>query len=205
MKKIILIFFLLSIFSGKAQNITYGVLVGGHIYDIITPKADEGFRGYIGYTILNRGGLPGDIGVFVDAKINESLGIKTNIFHSQSYDEYADDDTPNNYINDYLISSIQIQPALKIDANKEYGKGFYFLTGLRLNYILQTTHDQSDNEIGGLYKKASYGIQGGFGFMFSRLIGFEIRGDVSISNMLDSSKRSARTNGAYGNFFVVIN
>ncbi len=204
MKKIIIVLFLVSLSSVKAQNITYGVLVGGHIYDIITPKADEGFRGYKGYTIFNRAGIPVDIGVFVDAKINESLGIKTNIFHSQSYDEYGDRNRL--YGNgDYLVSSVQIQPALKIDANKVYGKGFYFLTGLRLNYILKTTYDRDDEVIDGVYKKASYGIQGGFGFMFSRLIGFEVRGDVGISNMLDSSKRSARTNGAYGNFFVIIN
>lgn len=204
MRKIIIVLFLTCITNVTAQNITYGVLVGGHIYDIITPKADKGFRGYKGYTIFNRGGLPGDIGIFLDAKINESLGIKTNIFHSQSYDEYGDRNRL--YGNgDYVVSSIQIQPALKIDANKQYGKGFYFLTGLRLNYILKTTYDRDDENISGIYKKTNYGIQGGFGFMFSRLIGFEVRGDVGISNMLDSSKRSARTNGAYGNFFVILN
>lgn len=204
MKNIALLFFLLVVPFVKAQNITYGVLVGGHFYDIITPKADEGFRAYDGYTIFNRGGLPGDIGIFVDAKINESIGIKTNIFHSQSYDEYSDENRLHSDGN-YLISSIQIQPALKIDANKVYGKGFYFLTGLRLNYILKTTYDRDDEVIDGIYKKASYGIQGGFGLMFSRLIGFEVRGDVGISNMLNSSKRSARTNGVYGNLFVIVN
>lgn len=205
MKNIALLFFLSVAPFVKAQNVTYGVLVGGHIYDIITPKADKGFKAQQGYTIFNRGGLPGDIGVFVDAKINESIGIKTNAFHSQSYDEYADEELSDYDNGNYLVSSIQIQPALKIDADKKYGKGFYFLTGLRLSYILKTKSDYYDEEIDGLYKKSNYGIQGGFGFMFSRLLGFEVRGDLGISNILDSSKRSARTNGVYGNFFVIVN
>ena len=153
MKNIALLFFLSVAPFVKAQNVTYGVLVGGHIYDIITPKADKGFKAQQGYTIFNRGGLPGDIGVFVDAKINESIGIKTNAFHSQSYDEYADEELSDYDNGNYLVSSIQIQPALKIDADKKYGKGFYFLTGLRLSYILKTKSDYYDEEIDGLYKK----------------------------------------------------
>jgi len=185
----------------KAQNVAYGVLVGGHFYDIFTSGDSDKFRGYQGYTILNRKGIPLDVGVFVDVQINESLGIKTNLFHSQSFDEYF----VTTYGGDYLITSIQLQPALKIDANKEYGKGFYFLTGPRFSYILKTKDDYRDEEVNGFYKRTNYGIQAGFGFMFSRLTGFELRGDLGVTNMLESSKYTAKILGAYGNFFVILN
>jgi hypothetical protein len=182
----------------KAQDLTYGVLLGANFKDI--DVKGSGLNAGTAYSAFNFSGFPLDIGGYIDYGFSESFGIKTNLFYGRTAHEYTFEPS---FINLYLlVDQITLQPMLKYDVNKEYGKGFYLLAGPRISFVISTAVDDSDlGDADGFYKGSNFGAGIGFGFTFSQSIGFEMMGDYGLSNLLDLTFWKTKTMGASANLY----
>lgn len=186
----------------RAQELTYGVLLGVHFKDI--EVKGDGLSAGGTYSAFNYSGFPLDIGGYIDFELDKSFGIKTNLFYSRAVHEYTSHPTDYQYLNIFLLmDQIHLQPMVKYDLNKDYNKGFYLLAGPRASFIISSKFiERSYGEADTFYKKTNFGLLLGFGSNFSRWMGFEIMGDYGISNLLDNSGWKTRTIGANLNLYL---
>ncbi len=183
----------------KAQELSYGVLLGANAKDI--EIEGDGLSAGAAYSVFNYPGFPLDIGVYVDYALDASFGIKTNLYYGKTVQEYYTDINFRNI--PLLVEQITLQPMLKYDVNKEYGKGFYLLAGPRASFVISSKFADSDvGDADGFLKGSNFGAGIGFGFSFSKTIGFEMMGDYGLSNLLNSSDMKTKTAGASVNLYV---
>ena len=186
MKKTLLSFSLLCCFGYmKAQNLTYGSILGLNIYDVEISGPIDGGAG----TGFNIGG-------YLDYKLNESFGVRIDLTYNiiTEYDYYIDNIKVIDKIN---IQSLSLRPLARFDVNQEYNKGFYLVGGLTLANILSSKADNIANE--DFYKKFNLSAVLGFGINFGRHFGFEILPEIGLSDALESTESKSIKTGAYLN------
>jgi hypothetical protein len=109
MKKINLcLVFLLFFAISKAQNLSYGPLLGGNFYQSNNDGSSNQFLSEANPFTLNLGG-------YLEYNFNNNLGIKTDItIHKKEL----------NYENslDFTLNYIDVSPSFKYDFGKEYRK-----------------------------------------------------------------------------------
>lgn len=202
MKKIVAfaVFLVLTISGLSAQSISYGIMLGANFNNIEIDG--EGLRGGASHSAFKEPGVPIDLGGYVDFQLNESMGIKANVFYSKTLADYTLGRL--GYTServDWVTSSVEVQPLFKYDVNKSYGKGFYLLAGPRLAFVFDQKDVRNNLEGDDFYKSVNFGANLGFGFTVSELIGFEITGNYGLSNLIDSSHFESTTAGAYANLY----
>ncbi|WP_121666865.1 outer membrane beta-barrel protein [Mesonia aquimarina] len=198
-----LFFFLISSLA-FAQKISYGLSFGANYISVETDGADENLYAGDSYSPFNEKGFPVNIGGYFDYSLNESFGIKANLFYSKNVDEYLiySDNNESTEL-DVMKSAIKFQPLLKFDVNKEYGKGFYLLAGPQFSFILNEEDARNNFELEeNFYKSTNIGANLGFGLQFSSLIGAEIIGYYGLSNWIDNENIDTSTAGAYLNVYI---
>lgn len=175
----------------KAQNLSYGTILGFNAYDV---EIDGPINADAGYSGLNFGG-------FLDYQLNNSFGVRGNlIYNSVKEDNYYV--LNGNQFAGYLfdeseIKSLQIHILLRYDVNKEYNKGFYLIGGFRMTNILNARFDgQKDDNF---YKKVNFGGMLGFGVNFAKHFGIEFIPEVNLTNTIDSENNKSKNFGAYIN------
>ena len=195
MKKITLIIMFFMLFNySKAQNLSYGTILGFNAYDI---EIDGPINAGAGYSSLNFGG-------FLDYQLNNSFGVRGNLmYNSVKEDNYYA--LNGNQVVWYLfdeseIKSLQIHTLLRYDVNKEYNKGFYLIGGFRMTNILNAKFDGQEND--NFYKKVNFGGMLGFGVNFAKHFGIELIPEVNLTNTIDSENNKSKNFGAYLNLTV---
>jgi len=198
MKKQLSILALLLCFVSKAQNFKYGIYLGGNAYDIEIggPLYASG-----GYSSLN-------IGVFGDYQLNNRFGVKANLFFNKTtegdYGYISNGIGYSNLYGDVKYNAIQLQGLLKFDVRKSYDKGFYLLTGLRLNSINNVSMDKNKEFEDELFKKTNFGVLFGFGTSITKYVNFEILGDRNLGNPYKNSNDKVSNYGIYANLNINI-
>ncbi len=185
-----LLTFLMVITFSNAQEISYGVSLGTNSYDL---------DGNDLKTLSKRIGF--NIGGYFDYKINNSIGVKGNLFISSNEDRFlfkGQENPDGSRVSIDIKSSFLIfSPQLKYDLDSNYGKGFYLLGGPRLSILLNSKNASNSDSIEDFYKGMNFGGQLGFGTTFLKHFGIEILGDIGLSNILDSDDIDIKTIGAY--------
>ena len=180
----------------KAQNLSYGAILGFNAYDV---EIDGPMNGDGGTSSLNFGG-------FLDYQLNKSFGVRGNLIYSNvEEDEYYvlnGNQLVGYLFNESKIKSLQIQTLLRYDVNKEYNKGFYFIGGFRMTNILSAKFDGKEND--DFYKKVNFGGMFGFGVNFAKHFGIELIPEVNLTNTIDSENNKAKNYGGYINLTVNI-
>ena len=198
---LVVLIFALSTLTVSAQDFTYGFLIGANAYD--GDISGEEISGGDGYSAFGKEGFPLNIGFYGNYKLNDFLGVKANLFYKGNYKSIRFDNVNNDY--GQYVSSIQFQPLLVFDVNKEYNKGFYLVGGLgvdvKLNEKTITTGFAFEEDV---YKTTSIDALFGFGFTFSNLIGMEFIGNYGLSNSIALSGYETSTAGAYVNLYFNI-
>ncbi|MEX2349290.1 MAG: outer membrane beta-barrel protein [Flavobacteriaceae bacterium] len=183
----------------KAQDLTYGVMLGANFKNI--EVEGDGLNAGAAYSDFKYTAFPVDMGGYIDYGFDEAFGIKANLFYGRTVHEYSSD--PGSLSIHLMAGQVTLQPMLKYDVNKEYGKGFYLLAGPRASFVISSKFEDSDlGDADGFYKGSNFGAGIGFGFTFSKTIGFEMMGDYGLSNLLDSSDWKTETAGASVNLYV---
>jgi hypothetical protein len=198
MKNITLsLFVLLSTLNAFSQKNSFGILLGTNAYDVqISNVGNSGT-----YSKFNVGG-------FFEHQINNQFGAKSYLLYSSTnngdYDFYGSSGGNNQRITNIMSQTIQLHLLAKYSLNKEYKKGFYALSGLRVTNLLKSKSDQNDNLDDTFFKKTNYGLLLGFGLNFAKHYSIELVGDRNISNPLRSDNFKGRNLGAYFNFVIDI-
>lgn len=186
-------------FTQAQEHLSYGVLVGGNAFE--AEIEGDGLSGGDGYSAFNKEGFPLNIGGFVNYGINESFGVKTNLFYKGNYRSIVFDDLGSDF--DQYVSSIQLQPMLVYDVSKNYGKGFYLLAGPGFDFKLNEKYIGEDEvEFDDFYKSFHVDALFGFGFTFSPTIGMEFIGNYGLTNWLDRDDFTTSNAGGYVHFYV---
>lgn len=191
--KILAICLLLSPFLIKAQNISYGVILGSSAYD-------NEIKGYLeagaGYDVLH-------FGVYADYQISKKIGLKTNLTYGKNKDTRYYISPPGSYtiLDDVKYKKIELQPHIKYDFKNEYNKGFYILLGPRVSFVFNL-EDESGDKIKDFYKNTRFGGQLGFGTSISKYFAFEFIGDYGFSNFLKDNTNKGKTLGGQLNLIL---
>jgi len=130
---IILLFFYINNLYTQ-ENLNFGSIIGFNAYDI---KVNGPLNGGTGYSGFNIGG-------FADYKLNQSYGVKANFIYStiKEVNYMSDNGQNSDFVFEKVEShTIQVQSLLKYDLNKEYNRGFYLVSGLRITNVLNAKGD----------------------------------------------------------------
>ena len=197
MKKNILIIMLFFIFNySKAQNFSYGAILGYNGYDV---EVDGPIYAGNGFSGLNFGG-------FVEYKINHSFGVRGNLIYSNLHEGKYAILNGNQLIGTLFekseIKSIQFHTLLKFDVDRRYDKGFYLIGGFRLTNNVDVKIDGNTND--SFYRKMNLGGMFGFGLNFAKYFGLELIPEVNLTNTIDSEINKSENYGAYLNLTVNI-
>lgn len=192
-KNILTICILLSSFLIKAQDISYGVILGSSAYD-------NEIKGYLeagaGYDVLH-------FGMYADYQINEKTGLKVNLTFGKNKDTRYYLSEPGSYIilDDIRYRKIEFQPHVKYDFKNQYNQGFYMLAGPRVSFVFNVENESGD-KIEDFYKSTRFGGQLGFGTNISKYFNIEFIGDYGFSNFLKDKTYKGTTLGGHLNLIM---
>ncbi len=179
-----IILFNLLIISTYSQKTTYGVVLGWNNYNIeINAVSYHNLISGTGKSSLNYGG-------YFDYQLNNSFGLKTNLFFNNTK-EGTYYDTDYRLSKNIEFNSFQVLTYLKYDVDQAYNKGVYLLTGFRHKIITKKSDD--------LLKTNSSGVLFGFGVNFLKNLSLEIIGDYGITNTIKLENKSHEIIGGYIN------
>ena len=196
MKKILLFtFILICTMNIYSQNLSYGFLIGANYHD----GEVENSSNSVSDQLSEKPNI--HIGGFVDYQFSKRLGIKLNTQYNRIHEKYRFSLGGTSYISTFSLNSIQLIPHLKFDVETEYNKGFYFLTGPRISFII-AADDQSGNDVKDFYKSSNFGVQFGFGINIAKKFAVEVLGDYGFSDVTEAEPIEIRTAGIYINFNV---
>ncbi len=167
MKKIIFVTLLLTAMFSKAQELSYGVAIGGNQYEVYCDcgiSSDEVGTSKIG---LYFGG-------YIDYGFTDHIGAKALIAYNQ---KIMGGDIPVNF------SFIDINPSFKYSFGKEYNKGFYLLLGPRFSFLLNA--EFQNQEITDFFESSHIGLQLGMGATIYKFLELEIRFDYGVSALYE--------------------
>lgn len=191
---IICIIFILSLKS-FSQNLNYGILIGGNVYDI---EIDGPINGGTANSDIN-------LGLFGEYILNKSFGLKLyGIYNSTNENQGYDFNKIGRVFDKVRLKTLQVHLLNKFDVNKEYNKGFYLTGGLRLTSILDENALNDKELLDGFYKKSSLGILLGFGVNFSKYFSIELLADRNLTNTIDNENNTAKNYGIYANLLFDI-
>lgn len=182
MKKInqCLIFILFFTIS-KAQNLSYGPLIGGNFYQSNNDGSSNQFASDANTFTANLGG-------YIEYNFNENIGIKTDFTFNKKELNYEN-------LTDFKLNFIDVSPNLKYDFGNEYRKGLYMIFGPRFSFLTKATADGSDASH--VFKKTNIGLQLGLGQRVFNYIDIQGKFDYGITPFFENDNNKSKFFGAY--------
>lgn len=184
--------FLFISFLSYSQNLSYGVLLGGSLYDIEI-KGD--ITAGTAYSNLN-------YGAFAEYNFNESIGVRLNLLFNTAREKgysFSYNDASYSLFSEAELSTFQVHGLVKYDVNKAYRKGFYVIGGLRFTSISEI---DSEVDLDDFYEKNNFGVLLGFGTTFLKHFSIEFLADYNITDTIDVEDNKASNLGAYANLLI---
>ncbi|WP_157811526.1 porin family protein [Lacinutrix sp. Bg11-31] len=173
MKKITTgILFFIALIS-QAQELNYGITLGGNLYEIYANSALNPSNS----TIRNEAGTKKFklyVGGFADYGFTKNIGAKALIAFNQktlAAGEVVD------------FSFLDISPSLKYSFGENYNDGFYLLIGPRFSFLLNAEfngEDVKDN-----FENSNIGFQLGAGTSIYEFLELELRLDYGLTALYD--------------------
>ncbi len=165
----------------KAQNLSYGVLLGGNFYQSNNDSSSNQF---------NTDGTPiaFNLGGYLEYNFTENIGIKTDLTFNKK--ELQFENTTN-----FKLNFIDISPSLKYDFGHEYRKGFYMLIGPRFSLLTKATAEGADAS--DVFNKTSIGLQLGLGQRIFTYVDIQGKFDYGATAFYESATTKSKLFGAY--------
>ena len=165
----------------KAQNLSYGALVGGNFYHSNNDNSQNQFISDGNTFAINLGG-------YLEYNFNENIGIKTELTINKK--ELSYENSAN-----FKLNFIEISPNLKYDFGNEYRKGFYMLIGPRLSFLTKAEVEGSDAT--DIFKKTNIGLQLGLGQRIFKFIDVQGKFDYGVTPFFEKDDNKSKFFGAY--------
>ncbi|MDB9954282.1 PorT family protein [Flavobacteriaceae bacterium] len=167
MKKILLATLLLFTFFVKAQDLNYGLTLGGNLYDIYSNSALYDEAGTKEFKLY--------LGGYADYGFTENLGVKATIAYNQKTlggGESVD------------FNFLDISPSFKYSFGEEYSSGFFLLLGPRYSSLLKAEIEGED--VKDEFESDNFGLQLGLGSTIYEFIELELRFDYGFTALYNA-------------------
>ena len=174
LKPLIVLFFLFNLNSSNAQKLSYGIILGGNIYNDQSSNSgpnDVGWdSGHIDFIIPNLGG-------YVEYEFTKNMGVKLEITaNSKTFEKGY---MQHSLEEMYTFHFIDINPNFKYDFGKEYRKGFYMMLGPK--FALMTKAEFEGQNVTSEFEKVNIGLELGLGQRFLKFLEIEGKLDYGIT------------------------
>ncbi len=127
-------------------------------------------------------GVGFNFGGFYDYALNDSFGLIGNLVYNNKNINFSTD----KYI--ITLNYLDLNPMVKFDPNRSYGKGFYIKSGFTLSTLLSAKEKQTKVDVKNSFKSTSFSLNLAFGVDFLQYLGLETFLDYSIGDTLKSGK-----------------
>jgi opacity protein-like surface antigen len=165
----------------KAQNLSYGALIGGNFYQSNNDSSSNQFLSDANPFAINLGG-------YLEYNFNENIGVKTDLTFNKK--ELSYENSTN-----FKLNFIDISPNLKYDFGNEYRKGFYMLIGPRFSFLTKAEVDGTDAS--DIFNKTNIGLQLGLGQRIFNYIDIQGKFDYGITPFFENDNNKSKFFGAY--------
>ncbi|MFC4738539.1 porin family protein [Flavobacterium ponti] len=165
----------------KAQNISYGPVIGYALYEIGNNNGRYHFVTDKNKTV--------NFGAYLEYQFTDNLGLKTELIFNkkEAYYESSSFTFPQDKFN---FSFVEINPNLKYDFGQEYRKGFYMLLGPKISFLTKITLENED--VKDDFETFIYGGQLGFGYRIFKFIDLQTKIEYDIAPFIkfDNDRKS---------------
>jgi Outer membrane protein beta-barrel domain len=177
--------------TSKAQEFSYGVLLGANIFESTGDGERNVFVSSSGNSIFVVSGANFilNYGGYVEYNFNQNLGVKIESNFNRKAVKYF------NSTQEFKMSFFEIAPSLKFDFGQEYRKGFYMLLGPKFSTMTSATYEGED--VISSFNKSRTSLQLGFGTRIKRIVDFETKFDYEFTPFFET------TQNRKSNFFNV--
>lgn len=190
-KKLLILFCIFTISNINAQDISYGIILGGNFYNDNRSKSgpndfyfDSGNGDFI---------VP-NFGAYMEYGVNKNIGVKLEI--SANKKTFEKGFSNNNLGEIYELSFIDINPNFKWDFGQEYRQGFYMLFGPKI--ALLTKADFEGNDVKSDFESMNLSLDLGFGQRFLKFLEVECKVDYGITPFFKAEgSKSSKLFGVY--------
>lgn len=174
LKPLLILIFLFNLNYSNAQKLSYGIILGGNIYN--DQSSNSGLNdvfwdsGNIDFIIPNLGG-------YVEYEFTKNMGLKLEISaNSKTFEKgYSNRDLDETY----TFNFIDINPNFKYDFGKEYRKGFYMMLGPK--FALMTKAEFEGQNVTSEFEKVNIGLELGLGQRFLKFLEIEGKLDYGLT------------------------
>lgn len=149
----------------NAQNLSYGIILGGNIYNDQSSNSGPWDSGNIDYIIPNFGG-------YLEYELTKNMGIKLEITANSKKFEKGNTDI-------YTFHFVDINPNFKYDFGKEYRKGFYMMLGPK--FALMTKAEFEGQNVTSEFEKVNIGLELGLGQRIVKFLEIEGKFDYGLT------------------------
>ena len=176
MKNITLGFLFICSLLSQAQELNYGITLGGNLYEIYS---DGGISNESGNSKI---GLL--IGGFLDYGFSDKIGAKVLIAYNK---KTMGGNIPTEY------NFLDISPNFKYNFGSDYGKGFYLLIGPRFSFLLNAKIEGQDMTDG--FENSNVGLQLGLGTNVFKFLELELRFDYGFTAVYEITNQKRKMFG----------
>lgn len=180
--------------QAQSQNWSYGLVIGGNIYN---DQNSNGGEGEVYFDSGNDDFAIPNLGAYVEYQLNANLGIKTEVTYNQKEFEkgFSNADLGEMYTLKYL----DINPNLKYDFGSEYRGGFYLLLGPKIGVLAGSSVNAPNNADANTddFKSAYVNIDLGFGWRLFRFLELEAKFDYGLTPFYKDQYNGSKIMGAY--------
>ena len=189
-KTLLLIINVCSFLNLKAQEISYGIIVGQNLYNSHSKGVIFFDSGNDQFSVWNLGG-------YVEYELKKDMGIKTEITFNTKTFEMGFDHAMTGL--EYDFGFIDIAPSFKYDFGSEYRKGFYMMIGPRFSVKTKQklTENTEDLDEFPEFKTVNVGIQLALGQRFLKILEIEGKFDYGVTPFFKLGDSSSKIYGFY--------
>lgn len=177
MRKIYLILSIILISNTiKAQQLSYGVIIGGIFYETANNNNSDLFS-----TAEN---FSANLGGYLEYNFNEKMGVKTEITFNKRQINYFQQDQ------EFKLNIIEISPDFKYDFGSKYREGFYMLAGPKISIISKAESQGTD--VKKVFDTTYFGAQLGFGWRIFSVVDIQTKLGYELTPFYKSGDRKSK-------------
>ncbi|WP_299886169.1 outer membrane beta-barrel protein [uncultured Lacinutrix sp.] len=192
MKKVLFgLIFLFSIAISKAQDLSYGVILGANIYN---DQFSSGGPNDVFFDSGNGDFVVPNLGAYFEYGFNKNIGVKLELsFNKKSFEKGFANASLDEI---YNLSYIDINPNFKYDFGEEYRRGFYMLLGPK--FALLSKAEFNGKDVKSDFENMSIGLELAIGQRFLKFLEAELKFDYGLTPFFKfEGSKSSKLSGAY--------
>ncbi|MES2748410.1 MAG: outer membrane beta-barrel protein [Bacteroidota bacterium] len=172
-----LLFAILFLFNQNlinAQKLSYGVILGGNIFN---DQSSNGGSNDVFWDSGNDDFIVPNLGGYLEYELSKNMGLKLEITtNSKSFDKGFANRSLDQM---YKLNFIDINPNFKYDFGNEYRKGFYMMLGPK--FALLTKAEFDGQNVTSEFEKVNIGLELGLGQRFLKFLEIEGKFDYGLT------------------------